>query len=207
MDGLCMCYSLELWGRYVACPLQSPIFGYLWGTSIPWFRVPRGYPFQGGKGAPCQYHSTMEWKSHPIPHSYQYHVTYHTIRGVWGPFTKYEKYFYRLQYLSIGLHLLWTGSSHFCHHFKLQVEAIGWVWSFENQLNWAWSQVLAIYTLDNPSQATQNWISCQAIWLANYSSQINHTASTTTVWPVKIKENKTFVYWLSVINIPRLYLL
>ena len=31
--------------------LQSPIFGYLWGTSIPWFKVPRGYPFWGGKWA------------------------------------------------------------------------------------------------------------------------------------------------------------
>ena len=59
--------------------LQSPIFGYLWGTSIPWFRVPRGYPFRGGKWAPYQYHGTVECKTHTIPHSYQYHVTYHTI--------------------------------------------------------------------------------------------------------------------------------
>ena len=55
--------------------LQSPIFGYLWGTSIPWFRVPWGYPFRGGIWAPYQYHGTMEWKTHTIPHSYQYHVT------------------------------------------------------------------------------------------------------------------------------------
>ena len=60
-------------------PLQSPIFGYLWGTSIPWFRAPRGYPFCGGKWIPYQYHHTVEWKTHTIPHSYQYHVTYHTI--------------------------------------------------------------------------------------------------------------------------------
>ena len=107
-------------------------------------------------------------------HTIPYHLTsYHIIRGVWGPFTKYEKYFYRLQYLSIGLHLLWTGSSDFCCHFELQVEAIGWAWSCENQLNWALSQVLAIYTLDNPSQVTENGISCQAIWLAHYPSQIN----------------------------------
>ena len=59
-------------------------------------------------------------------HTIPYHLTlYHIIRCVWGPFTKYEKHFYRLQYLSIGLHLLWTGSSDFCCHFKLQVEAIG----------------------------------------------------------------------------------
>ena len=38
-------------------------------------------------------------------------------------FTKYEKYYCRLQYLSIGLHLLWTGSLDFCCHFKLQAEA------------------------------------------------------------------------------------
>ena len=74
----------HVWHRYViwlknAIPLQSPIFGYLWGTSIPWFRAPRGYPFCGGKWAPYQYHHTMEWKTHTIPHSYQYHVTYHTI--------------------------------------------------------------------------------------------------------------------------------
>ena len=118
------------WGHVcnVAVTLQSPIFGYLWGTSIPWFRVPRGYPFRGGEWAPYQYHGTVECKTHTIPHSYQYHVTYHTIpyhltsyhtiRGVWGPFTKYEKYFYRLQYVSIGLHLLWTGSLYFCCHFK-----------------------------------------------------------------------------------------
>ena len=100
-----------------------------------------GTPFHSDIWAPYQYHHTMECKTHTIPHSYQYHVTYHTIpyhtipyhltsyhtmRGVWGPFTKYEKYFYRLQYLSVGLHLLWTGSSDFCCHFKLQVEAIGW---------------------------------------------------------------------------------
>ena len=117
-----------------------------------------GTPFQGGIWAPYQYHHTVEWKTHTIPHSYQYHVTYHTIpyhtipfdlipyhltsyhiiRGVWGPFTKYEKYFYRLQYLSVGLHFLWTASSDFCCHFKLQVEARGWAWSFENQLNWAY---------------------------------------------------------------------
>ena len=117
----------------------------------------------------------------PIPCHLPYQVTlYHTIwphtipSGVSGVlFTKYEKYFCRLQYLSIRLHLLWTGSSDFCCHFKLQVEAIGWMWSFQNQLNWVLSQVSAIYTLDNPSQATWNWISCQAIWLAQYSSQIN----------------------------------
>ena len=57
------------------------------------------------------------------------------------------------------------------------MEAIGLTWSFENQLNWALSQLLAIdtldlaiysldlviYTLDNPSQATWNCISFQAI--------------------------------------------
>ena len=113
-------------------------------TTVPWNVKPIPYP---------THTNTM---LHTIPyHTIPYHLTsYHTIRSVWGPFTKYEKYFYRLQYLSVGLHLLWTGSSDFCCHFKLQVEAIGWVWSFENQLNWALSQVLAIYTLDNPSQTT-----------------------------------------------------
>ena len=54
----------------------------------------------------------------PIPCHIPYHLTsYHIIRGVWGPFTKYEKYFYRLQYLFVGLHLLWTGSSDFCCHW------------------------------------------------------------------------------------------
>ena len=139
-----------------AWALQSSIFGYLWGTSIPWFRVPRGYPIPQWymssiptppyRGMQNPYHTPLI----PIPH----HIPYHIIRSVWGPFTKYEKYFYRLQYLSVGLHILWTGSSDFCCHFKLQVEAIGWAWSFENQLNWALSQILAIYALDNPSQAT-----------------------------------------------------
>ena len=76
-----------------------------------------GTPFHSGIWAPYQYHHTVECKTHTIPHSYQYHVTYHTIpyhtipyhltsyHTVWGPFTKYEKYFYRLQYLSVGLHL------------------------------------------------------------------------------------------------------
>jgi hypothetical protein len=32
--------------------------------------------------------------------------------------------------------------------------AIWWISFFENQLNWASSQVLAIYTVDNLSQTT-----------------------------------------------------
>ena len=166
--------------------VYKQLYSQFQGLNPTWYL--EGTQFQGGIRAPYQYHGTMEWKTHTIPHSYQYHVSYHTIpyhtipyhltsyhtiRGVWGPFTKYEKYFYRLQYLSVGLHFFWTGSSDFCCHLKLQVEAIWWVWSFENQLNWALSQVLAIYTLDNPSHATENWISCQAIWLAHYSSQIS----------------------------------
>ena len=85
-------------------------------TTVPWNVKPIPYP---------THTNTM---LHTIPyHTIPYHLTsYHIIRGVWGPCTKYEKYFYRLQYLSVGLHLLWTGSSDFCCHFELQVEAIGW---------------------------------------------------------------------------------
>ena len=53
----------------------------------------------------------------------------------------------RLQCWFIGPHLLWTGSSHFFWYFKLQVKAICWTQSFENQFDWAVSCVLAIYTL------------------------------------------------------------
>ena len=76
--------------------------------------------------------------SHLIPyHSTSYHtIPYHTIPPHTIPsfqtchrvagvlFTKYENYFCRLQYWPIGLHLLWTGSSDFYCHFKIQLEAI-----------------------------------------------------------------------------------
>ena len=124
-------------------------------------------PFQSGMtsiripsyhGMETTYHS-ISYHTKPY-HSISYHTipchtipsfqTCHRVSGVL--FTKYENYFCRLQYWSIGLHFLWTGSSHFFWHFKLQVEAIGSTWSFENQLNWALSQVLAIYTLDSRLQ-------------------------------------------------------
>ena len=63
------------------------------------------------------------WNDRGIPQSRQAipsHQSCHWVSGVL--FTKYENYFCRLQYLFIGLHLLWTGSSGFCQHFKLQVE-------------------------------------------------------------------------------------
>jgi len=140
------------------------------------------HPSRGGIWASYQSHGIMGCKPHTISLSFQYQVTsYHTIgiietyhipgqpippshscHRVSGVlFTKYKKYFCRLQYWSIRLHFLWTGSLDFFWHFKLQVEAIGWTLSFENQLNCALSQLLAIctldlaiYTLDNPSQAT-----------------------------------------------------
>jgi len=128
--------------------LQSPILGYLWGYPIPGISEPWRYPI-------------LEWYDlhtyHTIPyHSTSYHTipchtipsfqTCHRVSGVL--FTQYKKYSCRLQYWSIRLHFLWTGSLDFFWHFKLQVEAIGWTWYFENQLNWALSQLLAIYTLD-----------------------------------------------------------
>ena len=82
-----------------------------------------------------QYH----WNDSGIPHSIPSFQSCHWVSGVL--FTKYEKYFCRLQYWSIGLHLLWIGSSGFCWHFKLWGEAIQWTQSFENQFNWALSQV------------------------------------------------------------------
>ena len=130
--------------------IPAGISGAWWSTAfLGTYEVHQFLDLGHLEGTP--FHSGIWIPYHTIP----YHLTsYHTIRGVWGPFTIYEKYFYRLQYLSVGLHLLWTGSLDFCCHFKLQVEAIEWAWSFEDQLNWALSQVLAIYTLDNPSQAT-----------------------------------------------------
>ena len=120
---------------------------------------------------PIPYPSLSKTRSpHTIPfHLIPYHTilchtipsfeTCHRVSGVL--FTKYKKYFCRLQYWSIRLHFLWTGSLDFFWHFKLQVEAIGWTLSFEHQLNCALSQLLAIctlnlaiYTLHNPSQAT-----------------------------------------------------
>ena len=136
---LCRSLLSQSSGIQAHSALQSPIFGHLWDTSIPWFRGPWGYPILEWymSSIPITRHHGMENPYHtpliPIPCHLPYHVTlYHTIwphtipSGVSGVlFTKYEKYFYRLQYLSIGLHLLWAGSSDFCCHFKLQVEAIG----------------------------------------------------------------------------------
>ena len=100
---------------------------------------------------PCHF-IPYHWNGGGIPIPEQAILSFQSCHWVSGVlFTRYENYFCRLQYLSIGLHLLWTGSSDFCCHFKLQVEAILQLWSFENWLNWALSQVLAIYTVDNQS--------------------------------------------------------
>ena len=111
----------------------------------------------------------MGCKPHTISLYFQYQVTsyptigiietyhipgqpippFHSCHSVFGVlFTKYKKYFCRLQYWSIMLHFLWTSSLDFFWHFKLQVEAIGWTLSFENQLNCTLSQLLAICTLN-----------------------------------------------------------
>ena len=133
----------------------------------------------------------MGWKSLTISLSFQYHVTsYHTIgminsfhipgkaipsfqscHGVSGVLcTKYENYFCRLQYWSIGLHLFWTGSSGFCWHFKLQVEAIQWTPSFINQFNWALFQGLLWIIHYKLFKIIYLALAMQ---LAQYSSQIN----------------------------------
>ena len=120
-------FSLPFLGTYEV--VQFFDLGYLKGThSGGWYTAP--YPF----------HSILGWKPHTISFSFQYHLTsYHTIGMIeafhipgqaipsyqschWVSgvlFTKYESYFCRLQYLFIGLHLLWTGSSGFCWNFKL----------------------------------------------------------------------------------------
>ena len=126
----CWHFSHPFLGTYEV--VQFFDLGYLKGThSGGWYTAP--YPF----------HGILGWKPHTISFSFQYHATsYHTIGMIdafhipgqaipsyqschWVSgvlFTKYENYFCRLQYLFIGLHLLWTGSSSFCWHFKLQVE-------------------------------------------------------------------------------------
>ena len=118
----------------------------------------KGIPFQSGMTS-ISFHHTIVWVPHTIPpHTIPYHtipphtipfylISYHTIpyhtipphtipsfqtchRVAGVLFTKYENYFCRLQFWPIGLHLLWTGSSDFYCHFKIQLEAIWWMWSF-----------------------------------------------------------------------------
>ena len=57
-------------------------------TSVTHFWVPMRcrYSFQCDIWAPHQYHGTLEWKTHTIPHSFQYHVTYHSISPYTIPF-------------------------------------------------------------------------------------------------------------------------
>jgi hypothetical protein len=83
--------------------------------TIPYHTIPL-IPFHSYHTIP--FHSYHTIPCHTIP-SFQ---PCHRVSGVL--FTKFENYFCRLQYWSIGLHLLWTGSSDFCCHFKLQVEAM-----------------------------------------------------------------------------------
>ena len=78
------------------------------------------------------YHCTS---CHTIPyHTIQYHTTsYHTIipnlsQGGWGPFYKIWKLFLQAAKPVWELHFLWTGSSQFFWHCKLQVKGIGWTW-------------------------------------------------------------------------------
>ena len=47
--------------------------------SIPWFRVPWGYPIPRWYMSSIPIPPYCGMKTHTIPHSYQYHVTYHTI--------------------------------------------------------------------------------------------------------------------------------
>ena len=156
LHGLCTFSNIVI-------PLQSPIFGYLWGGPILWFRVPSGYPFRGvvyGSipipwylGMKTPYHILVfpipchlipyHWNHRGIPHSKQVIPSFqrcHWVSGVFF-FLQIWNYFCRLQYRSIGPHLLWTGSWGFSWCFKLQVEAIQWTPSFENQSNWAYSRV------------------------------------------------------------------
>ena len=55
------------WTKFSAlvppCPLQLPTFGYLWGTSIPWFKVHWGYPFQ----LVISFYGIVEWPPYSIP--------------------------------------------------------------------------------------------------------------------------------------------
>ena len=72
------------------------------------------------------------------------------------------------------------------------------MWFFENWLNWASSQVLAIYTVDNRSITSHlNCKSCQAIWLTQYSSQINQCC---IYHNSMASEKQRKVYWQSVMN-------
>ena len=143
------------YGGIWAIPLQSPIFGYPWGYPILWISKPWRYPIPewydldtipSYHGMDATYHSTTYHTipPHTIPfylipyHTIPYHTipphtipsfqTCHRVAGVL--FTKYENYFCRLQFWPIGLHLLWTGSSDFYCHFKIQLEAIWLTWSF-----------------------------------------------------------------------------
>ena len=123
--------------NFEGTPFQSP-----YHSIIPWYGC--HIPFHVIPYHSMSYH-TKPFHTIPSYHTIPSFQTCHKVAGVL--FLKYENYFCRLQYWSIGLHFLWTSSSHFFWHCKLQVKATGWTWSFENQLDWALSQVLAIHTL------------------------------------------------------------
>ena len=97
--------------QYEVCiPLQSPILGYLWGTSIPWLRVPRGYPFQHGI---CDlYHSMVWWNGHLIP--------FQSFFAIPQPLTPYQWY------------CLCTNTRHTTIPYQLcsRMAVTGWLGSF-----------------------------------------------------------------------------
>ena len=121
------------------------------------------------------YHTTGMIEAFHIPGqaipSYQ---SCHWVSGVL--LTKYENYFCRLQYLFIGLHLLWTGSSGFCWHFKLQVEVYselhplfnwalpqGLLWIIHHKLFKIIYLALAIQSTKYSTQLNQSCIHCNSM--------------------------------------------
>ena len=136
--------------------LQSPIFVYPWGYSILWISKPWRYPIPGWYNLHTIPPHTIPF--HPSYHTIPYHITsYHTIipklwQGVWGPLYKIWKLFLQAAKLVHWAPFFVDWFFTFLVTFKLQVEVIGWTWSFKNQLNWVLSHVLPIYTLDSRLQ-------------------------------------------------------
>jgi hypothetical protein len=129
-----------------------------------------GTPFQSG--IPPHTNSIIPWNGNHIPfhlipyhtipfHLIPYHVIpYHHSKPVTGCLGSFSQ---NLKIISAGCNTGPWGSIFCGQVLQIFVVISSYKWrlygecdplKIKNQLNWALSQVLAIYTVDNPSQAT-----------------------------------------------------
>ena len=149
----------------------------------------------------------MEWKTHTIPHLYQYHVVYHTMSPYTIPFDSIPyhqgclgSFLSNMKSIFAGCNTCPLGSI-FCGQV-LQIFAVilSHKWRLQGECDPLKTSPIGFYARFWPFTL---WIiHHKPLTIVYFASNL---LSTTMVWPMRRKENKTFVHWLSVMNNARLY--